>query len=147
MLVYGAVNQKHTTLFTLGAVERLFTSHELISKKSYCFKGTLRLLSLSNAVYLVFRSVLLLYFYAIFKVKMAKRRNVSKIVVTCEWASCTFKSQSMEELSDHMSLHLKEHLGEGDAMEELGRTLLWMHKQTIKQIYNETTFELYINCN
>lgn len=54
---------------------------------------------------------------------MAKRRNVSKIVVACEWASCTFKSQSMEELSDHMSLHLKEHLGEGDAMEELGRTL------------------------
>ncbi len=51
---------------------------------------------------------------------MAKRRNVSKIVVACEWASCTFKSHSMEELSDHMSLHLKEHLGEGDAMEELG---------------------------
>ncbi|XP_057207649.1 histone H4 transcription factor [Triplophysa rosa] len=50
---------------------------------------------------------------------MAKRRNVSKTVVTCEWASCSFKSQSMEELSDHMSLHLKEHLGEGDAMEEL----------------------------
>lgn len=81
---------------------------------------------------------------------MAKRRNVSKIVVTCEWASCTFKSQSMEELSDHMSLHLKEHLGEGDAMEELGRTLLCMHKQTIRQIYNEvseTTFELYVNCD
>ncbi|XP_059370526.1 histone H4 transcription factor-like isoform X1 [Carassius carassius] len=50
---------------------------------------------------------------------MAKRKNVSKIVVACEWASCTFKSQSTEELSDHMSLHLKEHLGDGDAMEEL----------------------------
>uniref|UniRef100_A0A672LKW3 Zgc:112083 n=1 Tax=Sinocyclocheilus grahami TaxID=75366 RepID=A0A672LKW3_SINGR len=50
---------------------------------------------------------------------MAKRKNVSKIVVACEWASCTFKSQSMEELSEHMSLHLKEHLGEGEAMEEL----------------------------
>lgn len=59
----------------------------------------------------------------LFKVTMAKRRNVSKTVVTCEWASCSFKSQSMEELSDHMSLHLKEHLGEGDAMEELGMSL------------------------
>lgn len=81
---------------------------------------------------------------------MAKRRNVSKIVVTCEWASCTFKSQSMEELSDHMSLHLKEHLGEGDAMEELGRTLLCMHRHFIVHLPNclfETTFELYVNCN
>ena len=26
----------------------------------------------------------------------------------------------MEELSEHMALHLKEHLGDGDAMEELG---------------------------
>jgi len=62
---------------------------------------------------------------------MAKRRNVSKIVVACEWASCTFKSQSMEELSDHMSLHLKDHLGEGDAMEELGRRLLYVHKRQL----------------
>lgn len=26
----------------------------------------------------------------------------------------------MEELSEHMSLHLKDHLGDRDAMEELG---------------------------
>ncbi|KAJ8368336.1 hypothetical protein SKAU_G00083640 [Synaphobranchus kaupii] len=50
---------------------------------------------------------------------MAKKRNMSDLVVACEWASCTFKGRTMEELCDHMSLHLKEHLGDGDAMEEL----------------------------
>lgn len=51
---------------------------------------------------------------------MAKRKkNLSHLSVSCEWASCTFKGHSMEELSDHMSLHLKDHLGERDAMEEL----------------------------
>lgn len=53
---------------------------------------------------------------------MAKKRNLSNMVITCEWASCTFKGRSMEELSDHMSLHLKEHLGDGDTMEELGKS-------------------------
>lgn len=53
---------------------------------------------------------------------MAKRKKkLSNLVVSCEWASCTFKGHSMEELSDHMSVHLKDHLGEGDAMEELGQ--------------------------
>lgn len=51
---------------------------------------------------------------------MAKKRNLSDLVVACEWAACTFKGRTMEELCDHMSLHLKEHLGDGDAMEELG---------------------------
>uniref|UniRef100_A0A8B9JJU9 Zgc:112083 n=1 Tax=Astyanax mexicanus TaxID=7994 RepID=A0A8B9JJU9_ASTMX len=50
---------------------------------------------------------------------MAKRKKLSNMVIACEWASCTFKGESMEELSDHMSEHLKEHLGEGDTMEEL----------------------------
>ncbi|CAB1349045.1 unnamed protein product [Coregonus sp. 'balchen'] len=50
---------------------------------------------------------------------MAKRRNLSNLVVSCEWASCTFKGHGMEELSEHMSLHLKDHLGDRDAMEEL----------------------------
>lgn len=52
---------------------------------------------------------------------MAKKRNLSNMVITCEWASCTFRGRSMEELSDHMSLHLKDHLGDGDTMEELGK--------------------------
>ncbi|XP_071396713.1 histone H4 transcription factor [Centroberyx affinis] len=50
---------------------------------------------------------------------MAKKRNLDDLVVLCEWASCNFKGSSMEELSDHMSLHLKDHLGDRDAMEEL----------------------------
>lgn len=51
---------------------------------------------------------------------MAKRRSLSNLVVSCKWASCTFKGHCMEELSEHMSLHLKDHLGDRDAMEELG---------------------------
>ncbi|XP_076832314.1 histone H4 transcription factor isoform X1 [Brachyhypopomus gauderio] len=50
---------------------------------------------------------------------MAKRRKVFNMVIACEWASCTFRGGSMEEFSEHMSSHVKEHLGEGDAMEEL----------------------------
>ncbi|KAJ8403820.1 hypothetical protein AAFF_G00346880 [Aldrovandia affinis] len=50
---------------------------------------------------------------------MAKKRGLSDLVVACEWASCTFKGRTMEELCDHMSLHMKEHLGDGDTMEEL----------------------------
>lgn len=52
---------------------------------------------------------------------MAKRRDLSNMVIACQWASCTFKGQSMEELSDHISVHLKDHLNDGDAMEELGK--------------------------
>ncbi|CAL8362634.1 unnamed protein product [Merluccius merluccius] len=50
---------------------------------------------------------------------MAKTKKLSSLLVQCEWASCTFKGKTMEELSEHMSLHLKDHLGDGDAMEEL----------------------------
>ncbi|XP_029629171.1 histone H4 transcription factor-like isoform X1 [Salmo trutta] len=53
------------------------------------------------------------------QITMAKRRNLSNLVVLCEWASCTFKGHDMEEVSEHMSLHLKDHLGDRDAMEEL----------------------------
>lgn len=40
--------------------------------------------------------------------------------VLCEWASCSFRGRGMEELSDHMSAHLTEYLGDKDALEELG---------------------------
>ena len=48
------------------------------------------------------------------------KTKLCSVSVQCEWSSCTFKGQTMEELSEHMALHLKEHLGDGDAMEELG---------------------------
>lgn len=51
---------------------------------------------------------------------MTKKR-LDKFEVVCEWASCFFKGHTMEELSDHMSLHLKEYLGDKDALEELGK--------------------------
>ncbi|XP_056139827.1 histone H4 transcription factor [Lampris incognitus] len=50
---------------------------------------------------------------------MAKKRDLNNLLIRCEWASCTFEGTTMEELSEHMSLHLKEHLGDRDAMEEL----------------------------
>ena len=50
---------------------------------------------------------------------MGKTKKPS-VSVQCEWSSCTFKGHTVEELSEHMALHLKEHLGDGDAMEELG---------------------------
>lgn len=44
----------------------------------------------------------------------------------CEWDSCSFSGHTMEELSDHMSLHLKDYLGENDALEELDEyACLW----------------------
>ncbi|XP_030237795.1 histone H4 transcription factor [Gadus morhua] len=49
---------------------------------------------------------------------MGKTKKPS-VSVQCEWSSCTFKGHTVEELSEHMALHLKEHLGDGDAMEEL----------------------------
>ncbi|CAF90591.1 unnamed protein product, partial [Tetraodon nigroviridis] len=46
--------------------------------------------------------------------------------VDCEWSSCTFKGHSMEELSDHMSLHLKDYLGDNDTLEDLDEyACLW----------------------
>ncbi|KAK6486264.1 histone H4 mRNAion factor [Huso huso] len=50
---------------------------------------------------------------------MARKSKPSELVVSCEWASCSFKGKSMEELCDHTALHLKEHLGDGEALEEL----------------------------
>ncbi|KAG2456478.1 PRD15 protein, partial [Polypterus senegalus] len=61
---------------------------------------------------------------------MAKKCKSSELVVACEWASCTFKGNSMEELCDHISVHLREHLGDGDTMEELGN----------KQVYKDCFF-------
>lgn len=56
---------------------------------------------------------------SVFSVMMATKR-LDHFQVTCEWASCEFRGCTMEELSDHMSLHLKDYLGDGDALEELG---------------------------
>lgn len=50
-----------------------------------------------------------------------RKKDLSTIVVACEWGSCSYKGTRMEDLSEHMSQHLKDHLGEGDAMEDLGK--------------------------
>lgn len=51
---------------------------------------------------------------------MMTTKRLDNFEVVCEWASCSFKGHTMEELSDHMSLHLKDYLGDNDALEELG---------------------------
>lgn len=51
---------------------------------------------------------------------MMATKRLDNFEVTCEWSSCTFKGHSMEELSDHMSLHLKDYLGDNDTLEDLG---------------------------
>lgn len=51
---------------------------------------------------------------------MMTTKRLDNFEVLCEWDSCNFKGHGMEELSDHMSLHLKEYLGDNDALEELG---------------------------
>lgn len=51
---------------------------------------------------------------------MMTTKRLDNFEVLCEWDSCSFKGHGMEELSDHMSLHLKEYLGDNDALEELG---------------------------
>lgn len=51
---------------------------------------------------------------------MMATKKLHNFEVVCEWDSCGFKGHSMEELSDHMSLHLKDYLGDNDALEELG---------------------------
>ncbi|XP_077422181.1 histone H4 transcription factor [Vanacampus margaritifer] len=46
--------------------------------------------------------------------------------VACEWASCSYIGCNMEKLSDHMSAHLTEYLGDKDALEELDEyACLW----------------------
>lgn len=51
---------------------------------------------------------------------MMTTKRLDNFEVECEWASCGFKGHSMEELSDHMALHVQEYLGDKDALEELG---------------------------
>ncbi len=51
---------------------------------------------------------------------MMTTKRLDNFEVMCEWDSCGFKGRTMEELSDHMSLHLKDYLGDNDALEELG---------------------------
>ncbi|XP_077578428.1 histone H4 transcription factor [Stigmatopora nigra] len=46
--------------------------------------------------------------------------------VVCEWASCGHRGGTMEELSDHASQHLRDYLGDKDALEELDEyACLW----------------------
>lgn len=52
---------------------------------------------------------------------LLKRKDLSKMVVSCEWGSCSFRGTRMEDLSEHMSQHLKDHVGEGDTIDELGK--------------------------
>uniref|UniRef100_A0A1A8SAM3 C2H2-type domain-containing protein n=1 Tax=Nothobranchius rachovii TaxID=451742 RepID=A0A1A8SAM3_9TELE len=53
-----------------------------------------------------------------------KRRENFEVV--CAWDSCSFEGHSMEELSEHMSHHLKDYLGDKDALEELDEfACLW----------------------
>lgn len=57
---------------------------------------------------------------------MMTTKRLDNFEVVCEWASCNFKGHTMEELSDHMSLHLRDYLGENDALEELDEyACLW----------------------
>lgn len=52
---------------------------------------------------------------------MMTTKRLGNFEVVCEWGSCSFTGRSMEELSDHMCLHLKDYLGDNDALEELGK--------------------------
>ncbi|XP_037123095.1 histone H4 transcription factor [Syngnathus acus] len=57
---------------------------------------------------------------------MMTTKRLDQFEVVCEWASCGFRGRSMEELSDHMSAHLREYLGDKDTLEELDEyTCLW----------------------
>ncbi|XP_059187264.1 histone H4 transcription factor isoform X1 [Centropristis striata] len=57
---------------------------------------------------------------------MMTTKRLDNFEVVCEWDSCNFKGHTMEELSDHMSLHLKDYLGDNDALEELDEyACLW----------------------
>lgn len=59
---------------------------------------------------------------------MMTSKRLDNFEVDCEWASCGFKGHSMEELSEHMSQHLKDYLGDSDALEELGE---WLRTQGV----------------
>ncbi|XP_063349296.1 histone H4 transcription factor [Pelmatolapia mariae] len=57
---------------------------------------------------------------------MMTTKRLGNFEVVCEWGSCSFTGRSMEELSDHMCLHLKDYLGDNDALEELDEyACLW----------------------
>lgn len=57
---------------------------------------------------------------------MMSTKRLDNFEVVCEWDSCSFRGHTMEELSDHMSLHLKDYLGDKDALEELDEyACLW----------------------
>lgn len=58
--------------------------------------------------------------HTVITITMMTTKRLDNFEVVCEWASCSFKGHTMEELSDHMSLHLKDYLGDNDALEELG---------------------------
>lgn len=58
-------------------------------------------------------------------VTMMTTKRLDNFQLVCEWDSCDFDGHSMEELSDHMSLHLKDYLGDKDALEELGKSTFW----------------------
>lgn len=51
---------------------------------------------------------------------MMTTKRLDNFEVMCEWDSCDFRGCTVEELSDHMALHLKDYLGDNDALEELG---------------------------
>uniref|UniRef100_A0A3B4AA59 C2H2-type domain-containing protein n=1 Tax=Periophthalmus magnuspinnatus TaxID=409849 RepID=A0A3B4AA59_9GOBI len=53
-------------------------------------------------------------------------KRLEKFEVVCGWASCGFTGYTMEDLSVHMSQHLKDYLGDKDAAEELDEyACLW----------------------
>ncbi|XP_028320650.1 histone H4 transcription factor [Gouania willdenowi] len=57
---------------------------------------------------------------------MMNTKRLENFHVVCEWDSCSFEGHTMEELSDHMSLHLKDYLGDKDTLEELDEyACLW----------------------
>lgn len=51
---------------------------------------------------------------------MMATKRLDNFEVVCEWDSCGFTGHNMVELSDHMSLHLMDYVGDNDALEELG---------------------------
>lgn len=51
---------------------------------------------------------------------MMSTKRLDNFEVVCEWDSCGLTCHNMEELSDHMSLHLTEYIGDNDALAELG---------------------------
>ncbi|XP_075892400.1 histone H4 transcription factor [Nelusetta ayraudi] len=57
---------------------------------------------------------------------MMATKRLDNFEVVCEWDSCGFTGHNMVELSDHMSLHLMDYVGDNDALEELDEyACLW----------------------